>query len=860
MMRICMYCIRRAYASLLSYRKPASQLVPRHIRLTSSFGALENAAKEEKGASPAEPDAAVGNGEAQDELKEKKKLDWIVKKRLTYLKDPVKIAEDIERTLAKDKFEEALALTRAACRNTNVVVSWNHLIEYQFKHNRMRAAFKLFNEVSELDGCRDPVTQTNSPQMKKRAQEPNARTYTTIFSGCAGLRRPATAVSEASRLYFTMLSSQRVVPTTIHMNAAMTVCYKANELDTLFAILDTHTETGVRAPNNLTYTIAINALRGQILSIIEEPLDETPDERFLEIVQKNIQRAKALWEDAVRRWRKGQIFIDEELACAMGRILLMGDYKDNDSILDLVQQTMNIPRQDVKSLPAAAKTEVRVETSSTSPSSSGTSPADGALSNDGSQKELEKRPPSAAPGSYVKPGRNTLSMLLKSLKKTRKTTLAVRYWDIFTGASPHGHDVDPDEDNWATLMSVFRVGKASAAAVDALRRMPAEMRSDRVLRRAIAACLADNLNPHAFGHGGEVTRIMLRTTWPPPPGSPAAAGETSQGSDGAAQGSDVAAVQARAGSIHTPRGAKSEHGSSLPPLPNWFVLEGYLKLAHVTKRAASGTLDPSLTPREREDAAYRAIGPQVLEALDTLWGPWNRARQILQRQLTPAMVSDTHQSTAGDEKQDNALARALQTRHPAPTDPIAVRRLLDANPPLQAHFSAAARLASAMQAAADRLLSSPNMLTPEQLADKGPGGLVHKIDARRAQCSSFIVWWAEVRRSGGTSSARDRALEDDEDGMDDEMGGEENEEDAAWEDVKGSSSPARGSNKYKILSRKWAQEKLERKRHRAWRRETKGMMAPKVYGRRPGFGKGKEKAMRRQPLDDSPPEDATATF
>ena len=155
-------CIRRACASLVTYRKPVSPLLirPTH-RFTSSFDALDNATKtyDESGVYK-EPDSAEQGIEAQDTLDEtqKKKLKWIVKKRLTYLKDPVRIAEDVQRTLEKDKFDEALELTREACRNTDVVVSWNHLIDYQFKHNRMRAAFKLFNEVSSRHVPRRPAT------------------------------------------------------------------------------------------------------------------------------------------------------------------------------------------------------------------------------------------------------------------------------------------------------------------------------------------------------------------------------------------------------------------------------------------------------------------------------------------------------------------------------------------------------------------------------------------------------------------------------------------------------------------------------------------------------------------------------
>lgn len=74
-------------------------------------------------------------------------MDWVVRKHLTYLKDPVKIAEHVRRTLDKGRFDEAYALTKRASAGTKVVVCWNHLIEYRFREQQLRGAIKLYNEV-----------------------------------------------------------------------------------------------------------------------------------------------------------------------------------------------------------------------------------------------------------------------------------------------------------------------------------------------------------------------------------------------------------------------------------------------------------------------------------------------------------------------------------------------------------------------------------------------------------------------------------------------------------------------------------------------------------------------------------------
>ena len=96
--------------------------------------------------------------------------------------------------------------------------------------------------------------------MKKRAQQPNAQTFTIIFRGCALSQHPKVAVSEAVKLYQNMLSVGRIKPNTIHLNAVLQVCAKASDLESMFSIL-TSSDDPLRSPNNLTYTTILNALR-----------------------------------------------------------------------------------------------------------------------------------------------------------------------------------------------------------------------------------------------------------------------------------------------------------------------------------------------------------------------------------------------------------------------------------------------------------------------------------------------------------------------------------------------------------------------------------------------------------------------
>ncbi len=63
--------------------------------------------------------------------------------------------------------------------------------------------------------------------MKKRGQPPNAQTYTILFRGFAKSQHPTLAVSEAVRIYTTMLDSPRLPLNTIHLNAVLEVCARA---------------------------------------------------------------------------------------------------------------------------------------------------------------------------------------------------------------------------------------------------------------------------------------------------------------------------------------------------------------------------------------------------------------------------------------------------------------------------------------------------------------------------------------------------------------------------------------------------------------------------------------------------------
>lgn len=82
------------------------------------------------------------------EKKEQDRMMRNVKKEMIHLDDPWKLAQNVEQKLAKDRFDEALLMTQMASKTQQVVVSWNHLINYQLENQQLKKGIKLYNDVS----------------------------------------------------------------------------------------------------------------------------------------------------------------------------------------------------------------------------------------------------------------------------------------------------------------------------------------------------------------------------------------------------------------------------------------------------------------------------------------------------------------------------------------------------------------------------------------------------------------------------------------------------------------------------------------------------------------------------------------
>ncbi|KAF5697680.1 Pentatricopeptide repeat-containing protein [Fusarium globosum] len=391
--------------------------------------------------------------------RENLRMERAVNKELQYLNnDPWKVAEYVRKALEAKKFDQAHLLVQKGSKDMQLVVPWNFLLEYLLDQQQVKAAIKLFNE------------------MKKRAQFPNAQTYTTLFRGLAKSNHPKTAVFEAVKHYNALFKDSRLEPNSTHLNAVLSVCNRAGDLDSMFSIVDTLNES-TRAPTSYTYTTILNAIRFNTLDGLEKL---TPEQKEFNLKQGS-QRAKAIWSEVMSKWRQGRLIIDEELVCSMGRMMIISsDTNDKKEVLDLIEQTMNIPNlSKVKEMSAeeARKTNPRT----------------------GQVVKKDKN------GVFVSPGNNTLSLILKVVLQTKLNSMGIKYWNFIL----REYNLEPDRDCWLRLFSILKQAKASGHATEILDIIPASITGPNFYRIAFETCVRDNINPNVIKNANRALDSMM---------------------------------------------------------------------------------------------------------------------------------------------------------------------------------------------------------------------------------------------------------------------------------------------------------------------------------------------------------------
>ncbi|KAL8924428.1 MAG: hypothetical protein Q9208_004036 [Pyrenodesmia sp. 3 TL-2023] len=383
--------------------------------------------------------------------------------------------------------------------------------------------------------------------MKKRAQQPDAQTYTIVLRGLSWSPHLQESLPRALKIYHSMYADNcPIKPNIIHTNTVLKVCALAKDMDALWGVAAKLPTKGIGASNNLTFTIILNALRAITWEYDEDLPDEQEEERNMRR-QRAVMQGRRIWEEVIPRWRAGDIWIDEELVCAMGRLLLLGSTeRDYDDVLSLAEQVMAVPRQqrrlpDAEELPAAndppavAWDNAKAEEPTTQqprivewpPSEDGEEPSASQETNIISPPfaptttaalanvfEPEKSTPSNI--SLARPGRNTLSLLIKACIALRAVPAAQQYWGLLT--SPTGlYNIIPDSENYHQYLRLLRVQRASALAADLITDMHSgELKSQRILqaktfRIALSCCVRNKHSPSAIAQAQGIVEIMYRT-------------------------------------------------------------------------------------------------------------------------------------------------------------------------------------------------------------------------------------------------------------------------------------------------------------------------------------------------------------
>lgn len=386
--------------------------------------------------------------------------------------------------------------------------------------------------------------------MKKRAQRPDALTYTILIRGCTKYESKAHGLEKGLPIYRSMLQDKATIkPNNIHINAVINLCARAGDIATMLDIAADLPVSGASAPDHIAFTTILNALREDSTSQSHKHHTTVQSERY---IRKHLLNARRIWGEIIQRWRRGDLQIDSALVSAMGRLLLLGDDRDRDDVLSLLEQTMGIkrliarigtmrrarnePSQQQHIMEDEATRESRALSNVCSDSQ--TPPAERQAAwtkqsslllqseehviddfstdkefltpiNGEAQGSLQKQEQGTFRSAFAqpKPDSNTLSLILSALEEVHNKSKALAYWQLLTKQ----HGVQPDAANYHQLLRNLRVARASSQSFELLQSMPAELIESKTFRLAMSACHRDTKNHHTFATAGKMLDLMKST-------------------------------------------------------------------------------------------------------------------------------------------------------------------------------------------------------------------------------------------------------------------------------------------------------------------------------------------------------------
>lgn len=261
-------------------------------------------------------------------------------------------------------------------------------------------------------------------------------------------------------------------------------------MDALWGIASRIPSKGPSAADNTTFTIILNAMRQSVLADASDNADQSA---VVEEKEKAVVHGRKIWADVLRRWRQGDLLIDEKLVCAMGRLLMIGNRaRDQDDVLSLVEQTMNIPRLCPR---LGARTIPQIPIPVNSHAVQGNKQGSSAEPEDPFGTQPRPVGNSGAPDSdsrksfsYVTPGPATLNLIMEACRSIGARRPATAYWELLT--DPQGHSIRADHANKHAYLRILRQARAAYDAVDFVREeMAGAPHMAKTYRIAMSTCL-----------------------------------------------------------------------------------------------------------------------------------------------------------------------------------------------------------------------------------------------------------------------------------------------------------------------------------------------------------------------------------
>lgn len=376
---------------------------------------------------------------------------------------------------------------------------------------------------------------TKHSQMKKRAQLPDSRTFTILFRGFASHPQYPTSLDRALAIYQSMSAENcPVKPSIIHTNAVLNVCARFMNVDAMLGVAAKLPTRGAKAPNKVSFTTIINAIR---TVMIKKGPTLSDDDKW-ESQQTAISQGRSIWGEVRDRWQNRDIEVDEEMVCAMGRLLLHGSTaRDWDDVLSLVEQTMGIPRQvprrEKENGGGMSNQSNRHEQATKSTSEPEPLESDGWTGEESKElrgPQLSSRmaesdekedvsgnefdPVDPQKIKYITPGHNTFSMVMDACIALKNFRAAQDYWGLLSDPSGE-YGITPDAENYHVYLRLLRVKRASKLSVEMLEELcynpPGGIKvlQRKTFRIAMSTCIRDVNNPNVLAHANKMARIML---------------------------------------------------------------------------------------------------------------------------------------------------------------------------------------------------------------------------------------------------------------------------------------------------------------------------------------------------------------